>query len=531
MQKIAFGRSDVSVALTRMNPGDWQMQTVQVGPWHLGAVTHPTPVTALTGWTGIIMLGEDRAIIAGRPLIDIGKISSGAALIAALKTADGVFAAAIWTAASQQFEIISDFLGLQPLYQSGDTYASEMKAYSGAPCAAGWAGFAHFGHVFGSDTLLDGVRRVDAGHGHYVWPQQLRRSDAGEIAELFRASVSGNAALVPKSSTLLLSGGYDSRLVAAAFDRDVQVRARIFSHSDELGDADARLAQRVARRLGLTYDVIAQKQPNRLAAFAWSVDASFPTHGLFIGALHHELPTEPVWDGLVPNVSVRLIQSQSGFAAYARKHDSGSIPKIFMPSWQADIDAACESALVRSWAHLPQDDFGLTQWIFENRTRRRTSINPLQAHAQKTLALLPGVSRSFWTAVQGIDHASRMNWHFAHEVMAQLDPALAQIPYASGGILRSADGRGLHRLTLRAHLAQLLGERPRLQKLVGWPPLPPIQDVFASPALYDEDDPYLDMDVVQQLKTTGTMTEKRLLLHWRMNRWLHDGRLLEMMGR
>lgn len=101
-------------------------------------------------------------------------ILSGWAVNGASSLADlsGEFAALIWDAVRQEFHVITDRFGLRPVYvaeaAAGFAAASEIKAVLVLPgvdrawSEAGIAQFFSFGHFYGSDTLLRGVRTVPA---------------------------------------------------------------------------------------------------------------------------------------------------------------------------------------------------------------------------------------------------------------------------------------------------------------------------------------------------------------------------------
>jgi hypothetical protein len=552
MQKIAFGKQDVSLALARMNPGDWCAQSVAVGPWHLGALAHPGAPRFCQHLHGILALGADRAIIAGLPLLHQAWPTTGAALVAALRAADGIFAAAIWCADTQALHIITDFLGLQSLYGDGTLWASDTKAFRYVADARGWGSFIGYGHLVGDDTLLKGVQRVgDARHitfsadgtvqeqRHWQVPDRETPHTLQHMCAAFQDSIAQHEAVLCDASVqLLLSGGYDSRLIGAALAPEGDITATILAHEDEDGAADGWIARRVAAQFDWAVGV-SRPQPDFFSSKAyldhlWSVDGAYPTHGLFIAQVKQHVWADAVWEGQLPNVSIRAIHPEGGFAAYdAAKRAGASHPhwqaaqRLLTPDAYAYLREAEVVATHASRSACVDDEIGVGHWVTLNRIRRRAGLNIYQAYAHHAQPLAAGASRRFWSMVQSHPAAQRRSGTLAMRMLQQLSPKLAALPLSTGGRLA---GNIPLRLQGRVALGRFLSPRPRLAKLLDWPRVLQPSQFLVHAALYDEPHDWISPATLDALRRSDDVDAKTLLWHLRSTEWLHEGRLHAMLG-
>jgi hypothetical protein len=552
MQKIAFGRQDLSAALARMNPGNWQAQSVQVGPWHLGSLTHPDFPAFCAHLQGILRFGEDQAVISGLPLLHQAWPNSAAQLVQALRAADGVFAAAIWCAADQALHIITDFLGLQSLYSDGTLWASDTKAFSYAADARGWGAFIGHGHPVGEDSLLAGVRRVgDAlhlvhkidgrveAHRHWQLPAREAPHTIPHLAQAFAQSIAQyEAQLGDASAQLLLSGGYDSRLIAAALTPKSDVVATILAHEDEDGDADGWIARRVAAQFDWSVAIL-RPQPDFFSSSAyldhlWAVDGAYPTHGLFIAQVKQHVQGDAVWEGQLPNVSIRAIHPEGGFVAYDAVKRAGAdhprwqaAARLLRPDAYTYLREAEAAATADSRRLFVDDEIGVGHWVTLNRMRRRAGLNIIQAYAHQAQPLAAGASRRFWSMVQRHPAAQRRGGTLAMQMLQHMHPALARVPLSTGGALV---GEMPLALKLRVATGRFLAARPNLARLIHWPRALLPSRFLDHPGLYDEPHEWMSQSALDGLRRSDDSAAKILLWHLRSTQWLHEGRLHQMVG-
>jgi asparagine synthase (glutamine-hydrolysing) len=190
----------------------------------------------------------------------------------------GMFAFSIWDSRRQQLLLARDRTGMKPLSYAlrgdGIVYCSELRALyafdrSALRIAAGAVmEYLAFGYVPDPNSILEGVRKLPAGHS-LLWspggavqvscywtpplPDPAPRDEAEMVAELRSrleaAVVSHLESEVPLGA--FLSGGTDSSTVVALMCRHASGRVRTFSigFAEEAYD-ESRAARAVAQHLG-----------------------------------------------------------------------------------------------------------------------------------------------------------------------------------------------------------------------------------------------------------------------------------------
>ena len=195
----------------------------------------------------------------------------------------GMFAFAIWDAASGRLWCVRDRLGIKPFYYCAQTgallFASEVRAL----LASGWiraeldpvglAGYVRFGAVPEPYTLLKGVQSLPAGHWMVVhagqiekiesyWkpapqcPAVVRESIVTEIrAQLERAVHEHLISDVPVAC--FLSGGIDSSIITGLAAKELGKRLQTFTLGFHEGAMDeSEYAEAVARKYGTTHHLL-----------------------------------------------------------------------------------------------------------------------------------------------------------------------------------------------------------------------------------------------------------------------------------
>jgi asparagine synthase (glutamine-hydrolysing) len=201
-------------------------------------------------------------------------------ITACVRRLNGMFAFAVWDAASQRLTLIRDRLGIKPLYVYADAewiiFGSEIKAILEHPQVPraidprGLANFLAFGHALAPQTMLRGIRKLPPAHmlewrrdsdqlSHTrYWDVALAQSgppdDAAAAAECYgRLREAVRLQLVSDVPLgAFLSGGLDSSIIVGLMSRLGAAPVRTFSVGFEAPGAfneldDARL---VARHFG-----------------------------------------------------------------------------------------------------------------------------------------------------------------------------------------------------------------------------------------------------------------------------------------
>ncbi|HEU4630910.1 MAG TPA: hypothetical protein VFS08_14265 [Gemmatimonadaceae bacterium] len=483
---------------------------------------------------------------------------------------DGAFVALWWSQRRGELALVTDFLGMQPLYRAtaagATVFASEVKAFARAGAlpieadAGAWGAMLLFGHQIGPRSLLAGAERVPAatamvfGPGRaqracptWAWPSTEGLPDSPSlrdaIGEAVRADVGAYAAAYPDAS-ILLSGGFDSRLILCLCrDLGLRPRAIVQSHPDENADADAHFAEAFARVLGLPV----RRVPARADFFGSAAYLDFlernevatPSYQLFIPNVAAAVAPERrgVWEGLLLDPALKFEYGEGGFAPYldARARARGQYREaarlVFAREWADRMEAEYEALLAAERTQFADDPDGVWRFSVLNRSRFRTGVNPYQVYETVTLALTPGMSRRFWEAVARADPRARFGKRLYRAVFERLAPDGLRVPIATGStLLPGRGGAGLYHAQRARAAVQRFAQRPKVARLLRSAGLPgPFtweRSRFLDVALAEAslDDPRLNADWIRRRRAevaAGPVDEAALevLMYWQA--WHH----------
>ncbi len=487
-----------------------------------------------------------------------------------LQALDGAFAAVFWDAANRKLAIVTDALGLQPLYIArpggGLLLASELKAMPASGLVdvemdlAGWGAFVGFGFPVGDGTQLAGVRRADPGavmlydpasgslesSTYWQWPEvqtdlTLATVDTGRLIDALGQELAayGQHAV---GGTVLLSGGFDSRLTLALLGREGwDVDALILAHQDELWGADGKLAARTARRLGVKYELI--RTPRSYYSTRPYLDylvmneVTTPSLYLFISQVSAYLREEmrAVWDGTPPGYGlVPAFLPAGGFdvllGKIQRRRDAYAwrvADRLFGAEKAGRMYDALNEAVRAETAKYPDDEAGVTRFEVMNRMRRRTLPNCLKVYSNVALPFVLGVSRAFWDYAGAIPYAVSGDYRMYHLIFRRHFPRVADIPFLSGGGLWCDAEQGVRgRLAMARHRLATAGGMTLAKKAYrrwvrrsrGYWADSACVGLLRERMEMDHDD--IDADGARALDI-----EARLPFYWQMWRWIMQGKL------
>lgn len=467
---------------------------------------------------------------------------------------DGAFNGVFWDAQQGVLTVVTDCLGMQPLYMrhtDGElTLASTTAALHGDPDPAAWGAFISMGHPIGERSLMSGLqrappasiltwhadqRRLDI-RRYWHWPEPSGAWRSYDFLDALERDIRAYAAF-GTPGTMLLSGGFDSRLLLFLLGRaGIPTDALIVAHADEYGDADGRLAEAVAKLSGVSHRKVHPptdffSSPAYLD-FLRASDVGYPSLDLFIAKIASQIDAPAVWDGLVPGfVFMPLHQPEGGFDAYRQHEIRGrdstnwrAAKVLFKPEIVEAMYEGFSDDLDAETSRLPQDMHGLARFVIENRSRNRASMNPLKVYANRTDAFTPGLSKGFMTHAATIPFAEKRHGHFYKNLFAHLDQRALSIPFLSGGeLIRGASVNSAYWCEqARAQFNTQRARHPRL--FLGKSPPPPERSAFLNANLL-EHDPWLNPQLRDKLKdiNAGNYRTWKLLFHWKAWQWLHQG--------
>ncbi|HYM25625.1 MAG TPA: hypothetical protein VEU08_20540 [Vicinamibacterales bacterium] len=483
-----------------------------------------------------------------------------------LERLDGPFAAVMWHDALRRLTVVTDILGMQPLYfhrKAGTfAFASEARALtSSGVCSAdpdfgGWGAFLSFGHTIADRTLVSGVRRAPPGSvvvyqpdtdtltasPYWSWPSKrasvVDDSIIDELGEQIVADVRACLAYHPRP-IVCLSGGYDSRLILAAL-HDLGERPAVLTlaHPDEKDDLDGKLALRAARAFDLEVDRRVPRRdffssPEYLDYVRTSGLAS-PSLYLFIAQLSSCLQSgfQAVWDGIFPGSALFPHQHPGGFDEHLRHTARTDTPlwraarRLFRPDVVTAMEDNFRETLANERAQYADDESGVSQFVVRNRTRHRIAPNPLQAFSNDVITLAPGLSKPFWETAAAIPGEMKQGHQIYRRLFERRFPKALEVPAVSGGTIDRFNRR-LDWDVASAQIAGYLQQRPRLALLLAGL-LPGAAPFWKRSAFLDRclsrvepGDAFLKFDAVDELQRAapddGAEKQRELLFYWQMS--------------
>ena len=423
---------------------------------------------------------------------------------------------------------------------------------------AGWGAFLSFQHPIAGLTLAADVVRVPAGavltydvsrnslscRRHTVWPDVLPAAaiDDRFIDDSATAFVEDVEAYRRhhRDGAVMLSGGYDSRLVlAAVVDSGASPIALVHDHGDEVFGLDARLALRVARAFGVHAERLRTARDffSSAAYFDYLVasEVSTPSLYLFITQLANSLPdaVDAVWEGTFPGCLLFPVhQPPGGFTEYlAREAGDGegglwrAAACVFARGVIEDMRAAFNHALAEERSRYADDAHGVSEFVVRNRTRRRIALNAFQVYSNDVRPLTPGLTRAFWTRAASISYEVKKDHHLYRRLLRRRFPKAMRVPFMSGGALHLPDSPAWLRGTAPWLAARL--NSPGVQRALWrlgirsgdyyWQPSVFIDEAVAATSPSDPDLDRLAVSRLQRLSPPfDTMTDAaRMLLFYR----------------
>ena len=551
-------------------------------------------ITTATGTTGNICLyrtgsTQNILIIAGIPIIINGNLQQKLNQIVeldyqnaaeALTDLDGAFAALYWDQRAAKLVIVTDILGMQPLYMarvSGKLLvASEMKAIAASNLIdlemnpRTWGAFVTFGHALGNDTTLKQVQRVPPGaiiiydpssdrleeKNYWHWPEPqpektLANVDTGQIVELLEQNIK---AYLPyhQAGTILLSGGFDSRLLLAVLNKlGVYPLGIILTHEDELLGADGIYGEWVAKKLGISVKRVFS-DPNFFSSQAYldylvTNEVATPSLFLFISQVlqHLEPSMGAVWEGCFPTI-LAAKQPRGGFSEYLAllaisptSPQWRAVKKVFAPPLARGIREAFLESLEAERSRYSDDGFGVSQFIARHRTRNRTAPNPLKVYPNVLPTFTPGLTKDFWAIAGALPFEVKTEFRLYKQIFQQHFPKMLTVPFVSVGKLVSSKGFSpWHEVFINLYKLQLAlgkGKMGRgLLKILG---VSPHQNFFQRSeflgqviARIDIGDHDLNSDQVRLIQDFTKSNpnkfsyEQELLFYWQVWRWVMDSK-------
>jgi hypothetical protein len=478
---------------------------------------------------------------------------------------DGVFCFIYWDIIAGKVVVCTDFLGLQPLYWKRNSneiiFSSHTKIFHADYDPAGWGSFLSLGYTIGNQTLTKGVERVppactltidiltlEIKYQNY-WSLDIgpRKISITDVYNALDDSMNKAIAASQFEQTLLMSGGFDSRLIACMLKQKKQsFHAIIVSHYDENLDADGRFAQAMAEKLHITYELVVPEKSffsnKDYLEYLFASESEVPSLYLFIAQVMQFVPPTTVWDGLLPGGTLK--GREGGFALFFSKRGNGYDSKIweaaktiFSKGTAENLWEAFQDSWKKETSNYSDDHYGAMNFFLEHRIRNRIGPNPFKVFQQKAQVLTPGVTRHYIDCAMAIPYEQKRDHKFYRQIFCKFLPEAMKVPLAHGNKIEHAKGLSLSSrfFSIASGFHNFLNNRPRL---MGYLSMDPTSRHFKPsrfldfPDVINAPDPAINSDflrAIQQGKQVPTEF-RHLLFHWRVWRWLHEGTFNERLG-
>jgi asparagine synthetase B (glutamine-hydrolysing) len=258
---------------------------------------------------------------------------------------------------------------------------------------------------------------------------------------------------------LLLSGGFDSRLILGAMhELGVSPKIVTLEHGRQEAGMDGRFASLMAERLGLECDLRRTRRDffsskDSLEVF-YIQDGMVPTWDAFAVEVYPELDSGmgAVWDGLILDVGLGGSSRQpiagirSSLKQFARsKGRQAGVPNrtlnhlllglILTPRRFLAANKGFMRRLRGVLAKIPPSENQVQNFLLKGRIRRRVAVNPHQLFSAKVEPVTPGTDLDFMDYAHRIPDNLKTNQKLYIEVLRRHFPILTEVPVHSGGFM------------------------------------------------------------------------------------------------
>lgn len=392
-----------------------------------------------------------------------------------LSSLNGVFTSAIWNTLTKKLILINDRLGLRPLYYTYNiskkllVFSSDLDdilASGVVDMCINWSAcscFLYFGHHLGTDTFFkdvyalppasvltfnkDGQVRIET----YWDPKEvsvnenISYDEAIEGAgELFAQAIRRRLDICKnKQAMVLLSGGQDSRHIAAELSRHICIKTYT-THGFNLYTANEKLAPNVAKKLGVENSYIKLPSKGFLTNYwpraHYLMDYEADLHQ-WILPLIDALPEEP-WinfDGILGDVCqasvflseeyMRLSQDRNDIGLAEKAAGSEPNLKILHPSIRKHLGREVVIDKARQeFQHYAGHPYQVNYAFLRNRTRRAISLFAFKLVILKAESIFPFADNDFFEFTMSLPPSFKMDRKFHRRVLDVFYPELRDVP-------------------------------------------------------------------------------------------------------
>lgn len=483
---------------------------------------------------------------------------------------NGAFAITYWDGLFHKLLIVTDCLGMQPLYmvhkESLFLIGSEIKALAASGLInpemdlSSWGSFISAGYAIGDRTMLSGVNRASRAKiltydpirntlkRETYWNQpefpSIRNKEkvpVDEIMDLLREDICAYTEHGVKGQ-MLFSGGFGSRMLASILKKEeIPFKALIIKYNNATSNANIKYIKRLAKLIDVDYTYIKSSRNicsnSEYINYLIMSDMAITSLYLFIAQIsaYTSKDMKVIWDGAFLGHSLKSIYTIGGFDTFIENEfaSKSSIkwkaaelvfsPKLLKEMYEGFIDVLTEER-----KKLPDNDYGVSRFLINNRHRNRTALNPLQVYANHTLPFMPGLNKEYWSITSSISQKIKVQNMLPTEILRRHFPDTLGVPLISGFDKlnkKQLIDRSAYRIILQKTAGTKLPAIFRMKCI--WPPSGFVNAVSSS---VNPGHPDLNSDGVVKLKKENNksqlyQTARNQLFYWQIWRWLVDGKL------
>ena len=363
---------------------------------------------------------------------------------------------------AERDELLGGISGAVPVYVAADGGSARFSSRLSALTASGpvradwnaWADVLAVGAPLGGKTTFQGVRRLqpwesaiaEAGSVRFErarWPWLDVAPDASaRIEDVADALTAVLGRLADDHSFLsLLSGGWDSRILALYAGRAAKTPLRAFTTSSDTGIVlEELIASQVAHRLGIDHEIVVPRVDrfcSDVRAFVDAVDHQTSYHVWLVPLLERIAGTDGlVLDGLGGGLMLggdfTAGDDRASRVAGLMKYLNGA-DQVLRPDVVRGIEERTRAAFDAfdvAWPEIADHPFEATFTAYLNRTLPGISQSPYGLVAQDHPVATPFLADEVARAALRIPAAAHAGGALYPQLTALLDPQLAAMPTA-----------------------------------------------------------------------------------------------------
>ena len=394
--------------------------------------------------------------------------------LSTLRDVNGIFSLAVWHPVERKLVLTGDRYGFRPLYYYHDkqrgilAFSSDLRGIpaTGLPSLkVNWRAvnsFLHLGHPLGEDTLFEGIYRLPpAGvltfqnnnvHVSQYWGlTELPVQEGMTVDEAvdgcidrFRQAIKRRVKTPSVKHMLLLSGGQDSRHIAAELKRQGRDFTAYTTTGFKPTIEDKVLAGDLARTLGIPHIYVPLPKDGFLSRY-WprahaQVDYEVDLHE-WILPLVDALPSEPHinFDGIVGDTCLSSVYLKPQQYQLARKGQLDELvrglverehrPPIFHPSIARHLDRGVLYDSIKEQFEAFEGHPNLISFTYMTmRTVRAIPLFAFKLVSEKAESFFPFADNDYFDFAMSIPPELKLDGKLHRKVLDQAYPELRGVP-------------------------------------------------------------------------------------------------------